>query len=118
VSALALTPAPPAARGYKALVSVPRRCPGCEREFIALRKNQRHCRPSCRRLALERRRALAARARIYRQRRSILVSRISNLFDMMARDPLVASDVERSRLASRLPPLPQPEPRGTSQCVE
>jgi hypothetical protein len=56
---MALIPlAPPAERGHNAFQSVPRRCPGCELEFIPLRKNQRHCRPGCRRLALERRRAL------------------------------------------------------------
>lgn len=31
-------------------------CPGCDRPFRPARRNQRHCRPSCRVLALRRRR--------------------------------------------------------------
>jgi hypothetical protein len=54
----AIPPSSAAARGDKAFQSVRRRCPGCDLEFIPLRKNQKHCRPGCRRLALERRRAL------------------------------------------------------------
>ena len=45
-------------RGPKALQSVNagRICPGCGRPFAPSRRNQRHCRPSCRVLALRRRR--------------------------------------------------------------
>lgn len=45
----------------KALQSVPgeRWCAGCGQSFTATRRNQLHCRPSCRKLALERRRAAA-----------------------------------------------------------
>jgi len=42
---------------HKAFQSV-RRCPGCALAFVPLRRNQQHCRPGCRRLALERRRRL------------------------------------------------------------
>jgi predicted nucleic acid-binding Zn ribbon protein len=33
-----------------------RACPGCDKRFTPTRRNQLHCRPSCRVLALERRR--------------------------------------------------------------
>jgi hypothetical protein len=43
----------PTDRLSKALQSV---CAGCRRTFTPMRSNQRHCRPSCRGLALARRR--------------------------------------------------------------
>jgi hypothetical protein len=57
MSTPAIHPASPPARGHKAFQSVPR-CLGCGSEFAPLRRNQKHFRPSCRRLALERRRKL------------------------------------------------------------
>lgn len=38
-------------------------CEGCRKPFQPVRRNQRHCRPSCRRLTLERKRAMAEAAR-------------------------------------------------------
>jgi hypothetical protein len=44
--------------GSKALQSVLEpHCAGCGRPFTPVRRNQRHCRPSCRGVAFERRRA-------------------------------------------------------------
>jgi hypothetical protein len=54
MSASVLHPASPAARRLKALQRVP--CGGCGLPFEPTRRDQKHCRPGCRRLALERRR--------------------------------------------------------------
>jgi hypothetical protein len=44
--------------GPKALGNVSRpECAGCGRPFTPVRRNQRHCRPTCRGLAFERRQA-------------------------------------------------------------
>ncbi len=37
-------------------------CEGCLKPFQPVRRNQRHCRPSCRRLTFDRKRAAGARA--------------------------------------------------------
>jgi hypothetical protein len=61
ISWLRSHPRPP--RTTQAFRSVPRsllesrRCEGCEQPFTPARRSARHCRPSCRKLSLERRRA-------------------------------------------------------------
>lgn len=52
-----MNPPPAESRGSSPLQGVNTRpsCPGCGRPFTPARKNQRHCRPSCRVLAFRRR---------------------------------------------------------------